>query len=64
PFICGGAQIYAATLDQVTRIYATEIDAEHAGDTYFPAINDDQWHEVSREVDGILTFRVLERRDV
>ncbi|MDA3960564.1 MAG: dihydrofolate reductase, partial [Planctomycetota bacterium] len=61
PFILGGAEIYRLALPQVTRLYLTEIDAEHMGDTYFPAVTESEWTETDRRTDGILTFRTLER---
>lgn len=62
PFVLGGAEIYRLALPQVTRMYLTEIDAEHEGDTYFPEIDESDWVEVERRQDGVLTFRTLERR--
>jgi len=48
-FIFGGGQIYAAMLDTVDQIIATEIDTVVDGaDTFFPALGP-QWHEISRE---------------
>ena len=48
-FIIGGAEIYRQTLSMINRLYITEIDAEVAGDTFFPEIDYSQWQEVSRE---------------
>lgn len=48
-FIIGGAQIYAATIEQADRLYVTEVHAVVPGDTYFPAIDPLLWQEVSRE---------------
>lgn len=42
-FIIGGAEIYAAALPFTTRIYLTEVDAESAGDSRFPAIEPADW---------------------
>lgn len=51
--IIGGAQIYAATLPSVDRVYLTEVDTiVEGGDAYFPAIDESEWHEVSRETHG------------
>jgi dihydrofolate reductase len=49
PFINGGAQIYAAALPQVTRMYLTEVPIEPQGDTFFPAIPWDEWEQVAEE---------------
>jgi len=48
-FIIGGAEIYTLGLPIANRLYLTEIDAEIAGDTFFPAIRKDEWIEVSRK---------------
>ena len=66
--VIGGAQIYAAALPQADRIYMTRVHAEPAGDTWFPALANDQWREQSRERhaagprdDFDTSFVVLER---
>lgn len=43
-FIAGGAQLYAQALAWVDKIYLTEIEAELAGDTHFPAFDKKAWH--------------------
>ncbi|KKQ27068.1 MAG: Dihydrofolate reductase [Candidatus Magasanikbacteria bacterium GW2011_GWC2_37_14] len=48
-FVCGGASIYKQTIDRVDILYITEIDTEPAGDTFFPEINKNIWHETWRE---------------
>lgn len=47
PFIIGGAQLYAAALPRVDRIYLTRVHATIEGDTLMPPIADEQWIEVS-----------------
>jgi dihydrofolate reductase len=47
--IIGGAQIYQQALPVTTRAYITEVDADVEGDTFFAALPDAQWLEVSRE---------------
>lgn len=47
-FIIGGADIYRQTLSLAQRLYITEIDADIAGDVYFPDFDRFAWHEVSR----------------
>lgn len=54
--IIGGAQIYAAALPQVTRAYITEVDADIAGDAFFPAMDAREWQETARE-----TFAACEK---
>ena len=47
-FIIGGAEIYRIAMPFTNRLYLTEIHAEIAGDTYFPAFDKSEWHELSR----------------
>jgi dihydrofolate reductase len=42
-FIIGGAKIYEQTMDIIDTLYYTEVDAEPAGDVFFPKIDWDQW---------------------
>jgi dihydrofolate reductase len=44
--ILGGAEIYAATLAQATRIYLTQVHASPEGDTMFPDFDPSEWREV------------------
>ena len=48
-FVIGGGDIYAQTLDRAAKMYLTEIDAEIAGDAFFPAFNRSDWIEIQRE---------------
>ncbi len=48
-FVIGGASLYVAALQTADRLYVTEVDATLEGDTYFPALDGMQWHEISRE---------------
>ena len=47
--IIGGAKIYAQTISIADRIYWTEVEADVAGDTSFPAFDRSQWREAARE---------------
>lgn len=48
--IIGGGQIYEQTMKDADRIIATMVDAEFPEATvYFPKIDADSWHEVSRQ---------------
>ncbi len=42
-FIIGGQQIYSLTLERVERLYWTSVCATPTGDTYFPAIDWNDW---------------------
>lgn len=48
-FIIGGAQVYAQSLPQVDKVYATEIDVTIDGDTYFPELPATNWKQTSKE---------------
>ena len=49
-FIIGGAQVYEQALPLVDVLHLTQIHARWASaDAFFPALNMDQWQEVSRE---------------
>ena len=53
--VAGGSTIYEQALPYADKIYATEIDADFDGDTFFPAL-DDSWHgtvEETHEENGI-----------
>ncbi len=45
--VIGGGAIYRAFLDQASRIYLTEVDADVDGDTTFPAFDPVDWVETS-----------------
>jgi dihydrofolate reductase len=47
--IVGGADLYAAALPRAGRIYLTEVQGYFAGDTHFPALDRDVWHETARD---------------
>lgn len=47
--VIGGSRIYAEALPLASRLYMTEVHAEIEGDTFFPEINWDLWHESTRE---------------
>jgi len=48
-FVIGGGQLYTEALAVADRLQLTELDAEFAGDTHFPAYPRSQWREASRE---------------
>ena len=47
--VIGGSQIYAEALPIADRLYMTQVHAEVEGDTFFPQVDWDQWHEIARE---------------
>lgn len=48
-FVCGGASIYAQTINRVDYLYITHVDMIVDGDTFFPEIDPAIWNEVWRE---------------
>jgi dihydrofolate reductase len=48
-FVIGGEEIYRTALPAADRIYLTQLDAEYAGATRFPALTPGEWREVSCE---------------
>ena len=48
-FVCGGASIYAQTINHVDYLYITHVDMVVDGDTFFPEIDPAIWNEVWRE---------------
>ncbi len=48
-FVIGGAELYRAALPLADRLQLTEIDADYAGDTWFPERDPAQWQELARE---------------
>ena len=48
-FVCGGASIYAQTVNRVDTLYITHVDQVVNGDAFFPEIDKTIWKEVERE---------------
>lgn len=49
PFLIGGAELYAAGLPYVTRLYITRVYAQVGGDAFFPELDMQAWQLVSDE---------------
>lgn len=47
--VIGGANLFEQLLPSATRIYLTEIKADFAGDSYFPALRTSDWRERERQ---------------
>ena len=47
-FVAGGAMIYNLFMRHVNKLYVTELDKDFSGDSLFPRINEEVWHEESR----------------
>ena len=54
-FVIGGGEVYAHALPHARRVYATEIEGELDGDTFFPALPAGEWRCVER------SERIVER---
>lgn len=48
-FFVGGADLYGQALPLADRLYLTEIQAEFAGDAWFPEFDRKRWREVRRD---------------
>jgi dihydrofolate reductase len=47
-FVIGGGEVYAQALPHAQRVYATEIEGELDGDTFFPPLPAGEWRCVER----------------
>lgn len=47
--VMGGASLYEQFLPRADKLYLTKVDAELAGDTWFPEWQLAQWTELQRE---------------
>jgi len=47
--LIGGGQLYAQALPLAERLYLTRIDAEPAGDAFFPAFDEERWQRTERQ---------------
>ena len=48
-FVAGGSSVYEAALPYADAQLISEVDLEPEGDSFYPAVDTDVWHEVSRE---------------
>jgi dihydrofolate reductase len=48
-FVIGGAEVYRDALPLADRIYLTQLQADYAGDVYFPLLLPAQWRAGERE---------------
>ncbi|HEY1491294.1 MAG TPA: type 3 dihydrofolate reductase [Steroidobacteraceae bacterium] len=65
----GGAEVYRLVMPFARRMYLTNVQADVAGDTYFPEFDPTQWADVDCDAypadehnDYAVTFVTLERR--
>jgi dihydrofolate reductase len=60
-FVIGGAELYRLALPHADRLYLTLIDADYAGDAFFPEIDPTQWRETAREPRAGFAFVTYQR---
>jgi dihydrofolate reductase len=60
-FVIGGGELYRLALPRADRLYLTLIDADYAGDAFFPEIDPREWRETAREPGAGFAFVTLER---
>lgn len=67
--LLGGAQLYAAAMPRIQRLYLTRVHADIAGDAHLPPLDMGEWQEMSREEHPAgggnefpFSFIVLQRR--
>lgn len=69
-FICGGAAIFAQSIERADRLYLTEVHAEVDADTFFPDWDRSLWreaesvyHAADEKNEYPTTFKLLEKRE-
>lgn len=60
-FVCGGANIYAQTINRVDALYITKVNQDVDGDVFFPEIDENIWKEVEREDHDKFSFIKYEK---
>ncbi|SDT18133.1 dihydrofolate reductase [Friedmanniella luteola] len=60
--VAGGGQVYRAAWGRLDALEVTEVDAEPAGDVFFPAVDAGEWAETAREQHEGHAFVRFERR--
>jgi dihydrofolate reductase len=60
-FVVGGARVYADALPLADRLELTHVDAEPAGDTFFPEVDWSEWREARREEGDGVAYVTYER---
>ncbi len=68
-FVIGGAEIYSLFWEETELLYLTQVNADVAGDVYFPEVDPQTWSLESSEAHSAdaknpfdFEFRVLRRR--
>jgi dihydrofolate reductase len=61
-FICGGASIYAQTINRADVLYITRVHKSYDGDVFFPEIDAKIWKETWREDHDGFSFVRYEKK--
>jgi dihydrofolate reductase len=61
-FIIGGAEIYKFYLPYASYLYLTHIGAEFKGDSFFPAINWQEWQLIKQQIKPACSTTSFERK--
>lgn len=65
--VIGGQEVYKQTLHLAEKIYMSRVLREFEGDTFFPAVDENEWLEIARELhrqsETPFETRTLERKD-
>ncbi|ESS11120.1 MAG: dihydrofolate reductase [uncultured archaeon A07HR60] len=61
-YVAGGESVYELFLGQADRLVLTEVHQEYEGDTRFPAFDQGDWTETTREDHEEFSFVTYERR--
>ena len=62
-FVIGGSETFSSALQFASFIYLSVIGVECEGDSFFPEIDESQWHLVGRRAFGRFEFLVYERNN-
>ena len=61
-FVIGGESVYRLFLPRADKLMVTEIGESYSCDRFFPEYSGDEWKLISSETNGVLTYKVYERR--
>ena len=60
-YVCGGASIYAQTVNRVDTLLITHVHQSPTGDTFFPSIDKNIWQQTAREDHDGFSFVTYKR---
>jgi len=62
-FVCGGASIYTQALAYCEKMYISHVKGSYPADTYFPAIDYEQWEVLGSEDYGDFILKEYQRSE-